>query len=286
MVEGNDMIDRNAQWLRDMRAYLGWSTSETAEYAREAASELQDSIRISQQLVSAFENGKLKSTPRWLGYIQVAMSHYIADRTMDPGKLWQLTLPQTMKTFFDKRRAEIRAMDDAIGSFVEEEMEKLERRASDKRQAFGAFPVQSANDIAAEHGLMPIRQIDLAFGMGATFLDVPVEEETMLFPTVWVRQYTKAPASKLFFAQGVGDSMQPTLAPNDTLIIDCSQERLTMADQIWALSYCGLGMVKRLRPTKDGGIRIMSDNPHIPEEIAYDGELQLIGRVVAVTRKI
>lgn len=157
---------------------------------------------------------------------------------------------------------------------------------SESRQAFGAFPVQSANDIAAEHGLMPIRQIDLAFGMGATFLDVPVEEETMLFPTTWVRQYTKAPASKLFFAQGVGDSMQPTLAPNDTLIIDCSQERLTMADQIWALSYCGLGMIKRLRPTKDGGIRIMSDNPHIPEEIAYDGELQLIGRVVAVTRKI
>ena len=158
--------------------------------------------------------------------------------------------------------------------------------ASESHVPFGAFPVQSINTVAAEHGLMPIRQIDLAFGMGATYLDVPVEEETMLFPTQWVRQYTKAPASKLFFAQGVGDSMQPTLAPNDTLIIDCSIERLTMADQIWALSYCGLGMVKRLRPTKDGGIRIMSDNPHIPEEIAFDGELQLIGRVVAVTRKI
>ena len=157
---------------------------------------------------------------------------------------------------------------------------------SDSHVPFGAFPVQSIDSVAAEHGLMPIRQIDLAFGMGATYLDVPVEEETMLFPTQWVRQYTKAPASKLFFAQGVGDSMQPTLAPNDTLIIDCSIERLTMADQIWALSYCGLGMVKRLRPTKDGGIRIMSDNPHIPEEIAFDGELQLIGRVVAVTRKI
>ncbi len=157
---------------------------------------------------------------------------------------------------------------------------------NDTRSGFGAFPLQCADDIAAEHGLMPIRQINLAFGMGATYLDIPVEEETMLFPATWVRQYTKAPASKLFFAQGVGDSMQPTLAPNDTLIIDCSIERLTMADQIWALIYCGLGMIKRLRPTKDGGVRIMSDNPHIPEEIAYDGEIQLVGRVVAVTRKI
>ncbi len=157
---------------------------------------------------------------------------------------------------------------------------------NESRAAFGEFPVPAAEEIAAEHGLLPVRQIDLAFGMGATYLDVPVEEEMLFFPAQWLRQFTKAPASKLFFAQGVGDSMQPTLAPNDTLIIDCSIDRLTMADQIWALSYCGLGMIKRLRPTKDGGVRIMSDNPHIPEEIAFDGELQLIGRVVAVTRKI
>lgn len=158
--------------------------------------------------------------------------------------------------------------------------------AADNPVPPAALPAQAAEDIAAEHGLLPIRQIDLAFGMGATYLDVPVEEETLFFPAQWLRQFTNAPASKLFFAQGVGDSMLPTLAPNDTLIIDCSIERLTMADQIWALSYCGLGMIKRLRPTKDGGVRIMSDNPNVPEEIAYDGEIQLMGRVVAVTRKI
>ena len=158
--------------------------------------------------------------------------------------------------------------------------------AGESRQSFGAFPGQSVEDFASENGLMPIRQIDLAFGMGATYLDVPVEEETMLFPMQWVRQFTKAPASKLFFAQGAGDSMQPTLFPNDTLIIDCSQNALNMADQIWAITFCGMGMIKRLRPTRDGGVRIMSDNPHVPEEVAHDGELHLVGRVVAVTRKI
>lgn len=141
-------------------------------------------------------------------------------------------------------------------------------------------------DWASDHGLVPVRQIDLAFGMGATYLDQPVSEVAHFFPEEWLREFTSSPASMLFFAKGVGDSMLPTLSPNDTMIIDCSEKRLTMSDQIWAVTYCGLGMVKRLRPTKDGGIRILSDNPLVPEEVAYDGELNLIGRVVAVMRKI
>lgn len=157
---------------------------------------------------------------------------------------------------------------------------------SEKHQSFGAFPVQRIEDVAEEAGLVPVRQIDLAYGMGASYLDMIVEEVTQFFPARWLRQFTSAPPSKLFFAQGVGDSMQPTLAPNDTLIIDTSIERLTMADQIWAITYCGLGMIKRLRPTKDGGIRIMSDNALVPEEVAYDGEVNLVGRVVAVMRKV
>lgn len=163
--------------------------------------------------------------------------------------------------------------------------------AFEHRQSFGAFPVQKFQDVAEAAGLVPVRQVDLAYGMGATFLDtvadeIAVEEVTEFFPAQWLRQFTKAPASKLFFAQGVGDSMAPTLTPNDTIIIDTSVDRLTMADQIWAVTYCGLGMIKRLRPTKDGGVRIMSDNPHVPEEIAFDDEMHLVGRVVAVMRKI
>ncbi|MFN3552944.1 MAG: XRE family transcriptional regulator [Novosphingobium meiothermophilum] len=153
-----------------------------------------------------------------------------------------------------------------------------DRRASPAAASF--------DDLAMEAGLVPVRQIDLAYGMGASYLDMVVEEVTQFFPAGWLRQFTASPASKLFFAQGVGDSMQPTLAPGDVLIIDTSIDRLTMADQIWAITFCGLGMIKRLRPTKDGGVRIMSDNPSVPEEVAYDGELTLIGRVVAVMRKI
>lgn len=161
--------------------------------------------------------------------------------------------------------------------------------AEDKRIGFRGFPsehVSSAADQAAELGMVAVRELDLAFGMGATFLDVPVTEQVRYFPREWLRQFTKAPPEHLAWVQGTGDSMAPTLLDSDTLLLDLSKKSLSMADQIWALSYCGLGMVKRLRPTPDGGLRLLSDNPAVPEETSHDGEVELIGRVVAFTRKL
>jgi phage repressor protein C with HTH and peptisase S24 domain len=45
-------------------------------------------------------------------------------------------------------------------------------------------------------------------------------------------------------------------------------------------------MIKSLRPSKDGGMRLVSVNPDFRDEIAYDGEMNVIGRVVAIVRKV
>lgn len=161
--------------------------------------------------------------------------------------------------------------------------------AEDKRRAFKGFPAdadRNANDLAEELGMVAVPELDLAYGMGATFLDGPVKERIRYFPREWLRQFTKAPPEKLAWVQGMGDSMAPTLLDSDTLLLDLSIETLTMSDQIWALAYHQLGMVKRLRPSKDGGLRLLSDNPAVPEETAYDGEAVLIGRIVAFLRKL
>lgn len=152
--------------------------------------------------------------------------------------------------------------------------------------AEGFTPKPALPEVAEDLGLVPIKALDLAYGMGATYLDAPITEEVRYFPREWLRQFTKAPPEQLAWVQGVGDSMMPTLLDSDTLLLDLSRKSLTMSDQIWALAYCGLGMVKRLRPTPDGGLRLLSDNPAVPEETSHDGEVQLIGRVVAFTRKL
>lgn len=134
--------------------------------------------------------------------------------------------------------------------------------------------------------LVPVREIDLSFGMGATYLDVPITEEVHHFPRAWLRRYTRSSPDKLFFAQGIGDSMQTTLYDSDLLLIDTAQNQLNSSDRIWVITYANCGSIRRLRPMPDGGVTLLADNPSIPREVAYDGELNIIGRVVAYQRKL
>ena len=157
--------------------------------------------------------------------------------------------------------------------------------------AFPKFPGWTTAGAAAlatfdDPDLVPVREIDLSYGMGATYLDVPVTEEVHHFPRAWLRRYTRSAPDKLFFAQGIGDSMEPTLHDSDLLLIDTDQRRLTSADRIWVLTYADCGMIKRLRPVPGGGVEVWSDKKEVSPFTAYDGEIEIIGRVVAVQRKL
>ena len=138
----------------------------------------------------------------------------------------------------------------------------------------------------AEDRFLEVPMIDLAYGMGGTYLDDEPEVRTEAFPLAFIRRYTAAKAENLVFAEGVGDSMAPTIHTTDLLLIDQSDQTLRLSDQIWAFSYGGVGMVKRLRPRPDGSVAILSDNPNVPEDKAVDDEMHLIGRVVAKVSKL
>jgi phage repressor protein C with HTH and peptisase S24 domain len=129
-----------------------------------------------------------------------------------------------------------------------------------------------------------IDTIDLAYGMGGTFVDdTNVQVEKARFSRSWLRLFTDTAPDHLFSTQGVGDSMYPTIHDRDVLIIDRSQRSLAdqMSDKVWAVMFGEVGMIKRLRPMPDGTVKILSDNPSIPPEVATDGDLFIVGRVVA-----
>ena len=142
------------------------------------------------------------------------------------------------------------------------------------------------NDLKSAGDQVPVMMIDLSFGMGMTFLDVPVEENIRYFPREFLRAFTKSPPEFLFWATGIGDSMAPDINDTDTLLFDTNQKNINMSDKIWAVAWGNVGMVKRLRPMPDGSVEIISSNPTVPLARAYDGEMEVIGRVVAVMRKI
>lgn len=134
--------------------------------------------------------------------------------------------------------------------------------------------------------VMMIRQIDLRFGAGATYLDHHVEENLGAFPRFWVRQFTDAPAEMLVWTRTKGNSMAPTINDGEPILIDMREKSIDDGDLIWAFAYGETGMVKRLRPHPDGSVEILSDNQNVPPARAVDGELHLVGRVVAVLKRV
>ncbi|WP_206066288.1 XRE family transcriptional regulator [Novosphingobium sp. ERN07] len=135
--------------------------------------------------------------------------------------------------------------------------------------------------------IVEVKEIDLRFGMGGGgYLEVPVKKKPRKFTRGWLRLFTNAPHTRIFIAQGIGDSMAPTIMNADMVIIDTSENEVQFGDQIWAAAYGQTGVIKRLRPLPDGGVKILSDNPLVEAETAYDGELHVLGKVVAVIRRM
>lgn len=136
-------------------------------------------------------------------------------------------------------------------------------------------------------GVVAINEIDLSYGLGATFIDgLPVKETVRYFALQWLRQYTKASPKELFFAPGKGNSMSPTIDDGDVMLIDTSEKTPLYAGLIWACAMGGMGMVKRIRPKPDGSIILGSDNPNVPDDEVADGEVYIVGRVVAVIKRV
>lgn len=134
--------------------------------------------------------------------------------------------------------------------------------------------------------LVELAEIDLRYGLGGTYLDSPVEAETRTFSREWLRYFTQAPPEHLFWTRGDGDSMEPTIRSGEVILVDRSQITPRMGDGIWAVALGEIGMIKRLRPMPNGTVEIHSDNPVVPPAIAADGEMHVIGRVVAVVRRL
>lgn len=133
--------------------------------------------------------------------------------------------------------------------------------------------------------MVSVAMVDLAYGMGGTYLEDSPEVRLEEFPLSFIRHYTKAKVDELVIAEGVGDSMMPTIGPNDLVLIDRSATNINVNDRIWACALGGVGMIKRLRSRGDG-VQILSDNPNVPDDHAADGELHVIGRVVGKFSKL
>jgi transcriptional regulator with XRE-family HTH domain len=151
----------------------------------------------------------------------------------------------------------------------------------------GSGIIMSPEDFADELGLALIDEVDLALGMGATYLDGTAEVKGRApFRMEWLRGLYDGPVSALKVVQGRGDSMEPTIRDGDIVLLDTSSRRLDDQDMIWAVSYGDLGMIRRLRRLPSGALLMSPDNPVVRPTEAHDGECHIMGRVIFIGRRM
>lgn len=117
----------------------------------------------------------------------------------------------------------------------------------------------------------------------------PVKPEAWHFPAAFMREELRAPASRLVIIETQGDSMAPTIAPGERVVVDTGH-KIPSPDGIYALrDRFGAVVVKRVQvPLRRGEpetIKIISDNKaHGDEDVGPD-EIDIIGRVVCALRR-
>jgi phage repressor protein C with HTH and peptisase S24 domain len=125
---------------------------------------------------------------------------------------------------------------------------------------------------------------DISLAAGHADLNEDAEPpDALLFSEAWLRSMCNPSLDSLMLLLVTGDSMQPTLQPGSTVMIDTTDTKV--ATGIYAINLRGIVMIKRLHALLGGVIRVMSDNSaydafEIGHNAAAKDEFSIIGRVV------
>jgi len=118
-----------------------------------------------------------------------------------------------------------------------------------------------------------------------------IDKETYLydisFRTSWLHTMSISSLSNLACAFVEGDSMEPTLSNNDSILLDIGQHNFKN-DGIYMIQYDGEGLIKRLQynPQKNT-VKVISDNKmYQPIEISNFSTFKVIGRALWTGRKL
>lgn len=137
-----------------------------------------------------------------------------------------------------------------------------------------------------EFALIPGYNVEVSAGVGA----FPNQEEPtrkLAFRHKWLR-YRGLKPEDLVLVFAKGDSMEPTINDNNTLMIDTSNRELSDG-HIYVIRTDGHLIVKRIQMLWNKGILLLSDNKEYREQQIEPNEsddLEVIGKVVWIGKDI
>ena len=149
-------------------------------------------------------------------------------------------------------------------------------------------PAGARGDDSAE-GMIKVPRLDVGASAGhGAINDGEVAVSHIAFDPKWLRQLCKGGTNNLSFIRVQGDSMSPTLADGDDILVDGADGADRLRDGLYVLRRDDTLMVKRLAINPFAArATITSDNPAYPEWKDIDlSTLAIIGRVVWAGRRL
>lgn len=148
--------------------------------------------------------------------------------------------------------------------------------------AYGSLSAQQDKPFVS----LPLYDIKDAANAASASVQGLVTDEMLQFSTTWIKRELNATPSDLFLILVDDESMEPTLRPGDTILLD---RRATRPDRegVYILKMNGVPMVKRLQILPGGIVKVVSDNPAyetftIRMSDINDQDFAILGRVVWV----
>lgn len=129
--------------------------------------------------------------------------------------------------------------------------------------------------------VIPRHEVSASAGHGALVSGEEIVER-LAFPPNYIHHITTSPAHYLKIISVVGDSMSPTLAAKDIVMVDTSKDSLSYeAIFVLRLESEDALLVKRIgRATDRRQVTLVSDNPRWPPVVVERDDVKVIGKVV------
>ena len=141
---------------------------------------------------------------------------------------------------------------------------------------------ESLEELPKESTVLITRiDVELSAGNGKETWHIE-EKEPLPFQADYIRRLDAKPKN-LVAVKVHGDSMEPRLFDDDTVIVDKADTRVPANGGVFALVYAGELLVKRLFRLPDSGLKVVSDNHQryepitvLPTQVEH---INIIGRV-------
>ena len=152
--------------------------------------------------------------------------------------------------------------------------------------ATGKESSKSQSEFEEEFALIPGYNVQVAAGHGSLAGDESPTRE-LAFRRKWLR-FRGLNEKDLALVFAKGDSMEPTISDNETVMVDTSERKLRDG-HIYVIRNGDHLLVKRIQTLWNDGVQLLSDNKEYPPQEISSADLEnmeVIGKVVWVGKDL